>query len=130
MALDVKIIQHTDYLHVVVTGDYDMRDAIDKFPLVLSTCRLTGITKVLVDFRDINGVPAATEKILYTYGIVEHYNQYISHGGREIKFAFVGQSPQVSTFEPGKQIARNGNIPLYIGTDIDEALEWLNVQPT
>jgi len=53
MALDVKIIQHDAFLEVVVTGTYNMRDAIDRFPYVLSTCRLTGLSKVLIDFRKL-----------------------------------------------------------------------------
>ena len=67
MSLNIKIIQHDFFLEVVVTGTYDMQDAINRFPSVLSICRLTGLSKVLIDFRNLSGIPEATEKIIYTF---------------------------------------------------------------
>ena len=130
MALDVKIIQHDAFLEVVVTGTYNMRNAIDRFPYVLSTCRLTGLSKVLIDFRNLTGTPAATEKIIYAFGIQDHYNEYISTGGQELMVAYVGSESHVSTYEPGLKIAKDDNMPFDLFTDIAEAYKWLGIQST
>ncbi len=130
MALDVKIIQHDAFLEVVVTGTYDMQDAINRFPHVLSTCRLTGLSKALIDFRDLAGIPAATEKIIYAFGIQDHYDEHISTGGQDLMVAYVGSAPHVSTWEPGLQIAQDSNMPFDLFTNIKKAYEWLSVHPT
>jgi hypothetical protein len=96
MALNIKIIQHSEFLEVIVAGTYHTLDAIDRFPHVLSTCRLTGLTKVPIDFRSLAGIPAATEKITYAFEIQDSYVNYISTGGREIVVAYVGSAPLVS----------------------------------
>ncbi len=42
MEIDIKTIQHNDYLEFVVTGSHDLKEAIGKFAYVLSACKLTG----------------------------------------------------------------------------------------
>jgi hypothetical protein len=59
MFLDVKVIQHIDFLEVVVTGVYDLRDAIDKLSYFLVPSQLTGVSTALIDFRDLTGNMAA-----------------------------------------------------------------------
>ena len=130
MALDVKIIQHDAFLEVVVTGTYDMQEAIDTFPHVLSTCRVTGLSKVLIDFRTLSGIPAATEKIIYAFGIHDHYNNHIPSGGKKVIVAYVGSAPQVSTYEPGLKIAKDTDMPFDLFTNIAEAYTWLGIKPT
>ena len=130
MALNIKIIQHDAFIEVVVSGAYDMQDAIDRFPYVLSTCRLAGLSKVLIDFRNVTGIPAATEKIIYTFGIQDHYSNYIATGGQALMVAYVGSAPHVSTYEPGLKIAKDSNMPFDLFTDIAEAYKWLGIKPT
>ena len=65
MALNGEFVQHTEYLEIIVTGMYDMEEAIDKFPLVLAACRDAKIAKTLIDFRKLGGDVYATEKVMY-----------------------------------------------------------------
>jgi hypothetical protein len=130
MALDVEIIPHDALLEVIVTGTYDMQDAINRFLHVLSACRISGLSKVLIDFRDLAGIPATTEKVLYAFGIQDHYYKHISTGGQEIMVAYVGRPPLVSTWELGLQIAKDHDIPLDLFTNVEEAYKWLGVHPT
>ena len=125
MALDIEIIQHDAFLEAVVTGSYNLQDAIDRFPHILS-----GLSKVLIDFRKLTGIPATTEKIIYAFGIQDHYNSHISTGGQELMVAFVGSAPFVTTYEPELKIAKDSNMPFDLFTDIAEAHKWLGVQPT
>ena len=129
MALDIRTVRFDDFLEVVLSGSYDMQEAIDRFPHVLSSCRFTGVSKVLVDFRDLAGTPAATEKILYALGIREHYWHYLAVGGHTIQFAYVGKEPAVSTYEPGLELAQETNIPISLFTTVDKAFDWLGVCP-
>ena len=128
MALNVEFVQHTEYLEIIVTGTYDMEDAIDKFPRVLAACRNTKIAKALIDFRRLGGIVHATEKVLYAWKIEEHYRNHLSTGGQNLQIAYVGQSPLVSTYEPGVEIVESMGLPFALFEDSRKALEWLGVK--
>ena len=129
MGIDVKTYPHDDFLEVVVSGTYEMHDSINKFPEVLSACRFLEISKVLIDFRELEGILAATEKVLYAFGIQEHYRKHVSIGGQKLMIAYVGKAPIVSTYEPGLKIAKGSNMPVELFTSIEEAYEWLSINP-
>ena len=128
MAVDVEKIQHSDYLEFVVTGSYDLNDAIDKFLYVLEACSQTGLNKVLMDYRELQQEDSATIKSLYSYGIENHYTKYLESGGHEIQFAYVG--PIVMTWEPGMEIAERSKWPFKLFDNLNDALEWLGVKDT
>ena len=124
----IELVQHEDYLEVIVTGRYDHQDAIYRFPLVIDTCRLIGIDKALIDFRELQGDIAATLKVLYTLKIKEYYDNHIKAGGMPLKIAYVGSPPQVISYEPGNNLAQNVHLPTKLTTDKNEALLWLGVK--
>jgi hypothetical protein len=130
MALDVTMTPHDAFLEVVVTGTYDMQDAVDRFLHTLSACRLPGLCKVLIDFRDLTGLPAATERIMYAYEIQDQYYQHLSTGGQELMVAYVGIEPHVGGWDPGLEVAQESDMPFDTFTDIEEAYEWLGERPT
>jgi len=128
MAIDVKMIQHSDYLEFVVTGSFDLNDAINKFLYVLEACRHTELDKVLIDYRELQREDSATIKGLYAYGIENHYMKYLESGGHELQFAYVG--PIVMAWEPGMEVAKQSNLPFKLFSSPIDALEWLHVKGT
>jgi hypothetical protein len=126
MALEIETIQHNDYLEVVVSGPYDFNDAVNKFPYVLDLCRITGLKKVLIDFRKISNEGGGTEKTLYALSVEDFYQKYLNSGGHELQFAYVG--PSISSYEPGMEIAQQSELPFKLFDKRNEALEWLNVK--
>ncbi len=128
MVLNGELVQHTEYLEIIVTGMYDMEEAIDKFPLVLVACRDAKVAKVLIDFRKLGGEVHATEKVMYAWKIEEHYRNHLSTGGQNLQIAYLGQSPLVSTFEPGVEFAESKGLPFALFEDSRKAIEWLSVK--
>ena len=57
--LDVRFEEHDTYLEAIVGGTYDLQEAIDWFPSVLSACKRMNVSKVLIDYSALEGVPAA-----------------------------------------------------------------------
>ena len=126
MGFDLRIIPHDDYLEIVVTGSYDLDDAVNKFPHVLDVCRHKGLQKVLIDFTKVQGEGGSTEQSLYTFGIEDHYKKYLKSGGHELKIAYVGS--MVASYEPGVKIAELGELPFKLFDQNNKALEWLSVK--
>ena len=92
--MKVEIQKKDDYLVVTVIGNYDLNEAIKKFPLVITACRQTGLTKALIDYRDLEGDIPTTLDFLYTLQVIELYKAHRSAGGPPIRFAFVGANPK------------------------------------
>ncbi len=130
MALEYKAIQHKEYIEVIVFGDYNLQEATDNYPLLISACRQTGISKILIDYRELKGVIHATEKTLFSISNLELYRNHLATGGKEIQTAFVGSPPLVSTFEPGIELAKNAGLAVEIFTDAEKAMTWLGVEKT
>ena len=128
MALNGEFVQHTDYLEIIVTGMYDMEEAIVKFPRVLAACRDAKVAKALIDFRRLEGDEHATEKVMYAWEIEGHYRNHLSTGGQKLQIAYLGQSPLVSTFEPGVEFAESKGLPFALFEDSRKAIEWLGVK--
>ena len=79
MTLSINVIQHSDFFQIVVTGTYNLPEAIDKFPYVLTSCNMTGISKFLIDFRELSGDRAALEKIIYALEVQDRYFKHLDN---------------------------------------------------
>ena len=130
MSLKVDIIQHKEYVEANVSGEYDMQEAIDKFSMVLNACKISSRPKVLVDFRELDGNIYAVQKIIYSLKVIDKIYNYFASRGKDLQFAYVGKAPQVSTYEPGLEIAERQAIQAIVTDDINEAFEWLGVKKT
>lgn len=130
MTLSVDVIRHSDFFELVVTGTFNLQEAIDKFRYVLIPCKLTGISKFLIDFRKLSGDRSAIENIIYALEIEGKYFGHLAAGGPKLLVAYVGSPSQVSTYEPGLEIARQSDMPFTLFTSIEDAYEWLDVHAT
>ena len=130
MSLEVDIIHHKDYVEAIVSGEYDMQEAIDKFLLIISACQVTGLTKVLIDFRKLHGKIYAVQKIIYTQQVIDKIKNYFASRDKDLQFAYVGKAPQVSTYEPGLEIVEREKMQGILTDYINEAFEWLGVKKT
>ena len=63
MSLEVEIIKHKEYVEAIVSGEYVLQEAVDKFSIVLSSCKISGLLKVLIDSRKLQGDIHAVQKI-------------------------------------------------------------------
>ncbi len=71
---------------------------------------------------------AAIEKVIYAIGIKEHYEKHLDTGGQPLRIAYVGKAPQISTYEPGLDLAKSEQLPFTVTTNLDKALAWLGVK--
>ena len=128
MGIDIDTIQHNHYLEVVVASSYDFQETIDKFPHVLDICRITGLKKVLIDYKEIQNQGCATEKSLYALSSQDLYQSYLKVGGHALQIAYV--APMVTNYELGVEIAENSELPFRLFDKLNEAHAWLGVKST
>ena len=123
MSINVKIIQHSDYLEFIVSGSFDPDDALNHFPYVLDSCSITRLDKVLIDFYRVQGDRGSIERYLYASFITKQYQKYIEAGGKKLKFAYVGPTPSPSPH--GIETIDQKIMPVKVFEDRNEALKWL-----
>lgn len=126
MVLKIEDIHHNDYLEFIVTGSHDLNDAIDKFAHILDIAKLTGLNRVLIDYRQLTYSAGGTEKALYAFGTEAQYLKYLKSGGQELQIAYL--APTVNTYEPGAEIGKKiQSVQFELFDNLDEALEWLKI---
>ena len=128
MSAEQVMIQHKEYIEVLASGMFSLEDAIDYMPSVMHACRLEDLSKILIDYRKLQGDIPAIEKIIFAQETVETYKYHLASRGKELKFAFVGKTPQVRSYKPGLEIAKKEGIPVVVTDDINEAFNWLGVK--
>ena len=130
MSLEVVIIRHKEYLEAIVSGEYNLQEALHKFSRVLLACKIADLSKVLIDFRKLHGDIYAVQKIIYSHKVIGQVKDYFASKGKDLKFAYVGKAPQVSTYKPGLEMAEKEGMQAIVSVDINGALEWLGVKKT
>jgi len=105
-----------------------LEEASKDYPLLISACRQTGTSKILIDYRELKGQIRATEKTIFSLKNLDVYRQHLETGGQEIATAFVGSTTLVSSFEPGIEIAKQAGLAVEIFTDMEKAMAWLDVE--
>ena len=129
MAIRIKIVQVNELLEVIVGGEYDVEEALDRFPLVLEASRLADTSKILIDFSGLRDFPSVEEDAAYTMGVLSHYRQYRMSGGRELMIAYLGTSSLMKSWTPGPDIVKKEGVDIELFTDRNKAFAWLGLDP-
>ena len=127
--LKIDLEPYENHLLALVTGEYDLDEALEGFSLLLAACQLTGRTRVVVDFRRMGGIPQATEKTVYALIAAQYYEDYRKGGGQALRIAYLGAAPAVVAYEPGLDIVRQRNLPFRLFTSEQDAFSWLRIEP-
>ena len=120
---EVSFKQNPGYLEFIVTGIYDLDEAIGKFPLLIKACRHSGISNVLIDSRDLVGEQMLTEELLYASQARQLYQSYLSGGGQPLKIAFV--SKKTLSEDLSEAISQIQGLDAFVTRDYKQAVEWL-----
>lgn len=128
MPLTLAIAPREQYLEARISGEFDVREAAETFPALFSSCKLAGATKLLVDYRDVNGDITAVEKIIYAQRGVECILEWLGGRARELKLAYLGNVTHVSSFEPGADLATEAGLAVLVTSNRERALHWLGVK--
>lgn len=123
--MELEHFEEPDYLRCVVTGSYDVREAIDAVAQIIARCRATALTNVLVDYREMDGSPSVVQKIIFTEETLDLHKQHLDYAGAPLRIAFLGAPEVVNTYNPGLEIAKNRGFSVTITSDTEGAIAFL-----
>ena len=119
--LDVK----KDYIHVTVSGTFCLSTYRSIIEVTLSKCIINKKSIILLDLRTSQGNISTYERF---YLAVFFSNLSREHPFTfKVKIAVVGFPPLIDPNRFGETVALNRGINIKVTNDIDEAINWLQV---
>ena len=116
------------YLAITLTGEYDADQVTEDFGRMLQACVSTGMSKVLIDYRELKNVPAdAMSRFHYLTNVYKQYLDFRMEGGALLRLAYVAPGNAPSQADPlVEAVAENYGFPTMETTDMEEAVRWLH----
>jgi len=129
--MNISIDVEADYLHVLVTGTYEIELALDLLEKVLIESMRHKLPRILIDYRQLQRISSSmTETYIYAASAARLIQKYVDTSGQPPRLAYLGPEP-VLYEEYGVDVAVNYGFPAAKSTtSIDEALAWLGVGST
>ena len=131
MSMDLTLVAHATYLHVVMTGVLNLDESKELFSHIIATCIKHGLNRIVVDVR-----PLVFPRPLTTFKRFEFASfvaaQIAHQTGRvqgRIRVAIVSYAEHIDKHGFGETVAANRGADLRITPDMAEALAWLGVDP-
>jgi len=113
-------------LIVEVSGTYDIDESVQRFERIVAACRSQQLTQVLIGCRELEGHWSALQEVIYTSQRGAVYQSHLESGGNPLCIAYVVNDALVSGRSTGFDAAQKDGMDIYITTDIDAAMAWLD----
>lgn len=123
--MEISFYHHKDFLEVSVAGKYSLKEANDILSMMILHCQTAGLSKTLVDFREMAGAPLASEQIKYAFSLHNHHKKLLKNSEKPLCIAYVGPSRALNTYQLGIEYVESHDLPFKLFTAIDDAKEWL-----
>lgn len=123
--LSLTIEPRQSYLYVIATGNFDLYAAQNSFRKIFSAVAQHNLSKVLIDLRPLEGNMSTMDR----FSLAEFVSseRFEHEGTVAVRLAVVGKHPIVEPQRFGETVARNRGVNVCVMTDIDDALEWLDI---
>jgi len=119
-----------EYLTIEVSGVFDYHQVVDHIPEMLDACAEHQAAKVLVDALGVSGTVTLAERFLYADTLARLYKRRRVDGTlQHVQFAYVADPPILDAHRFGEKVATSRGLHVKAVPTMDEAWEWLHVQP-
>ena len=126
MLADAEFRVEGKRLIVEVSGTYDIDESVQRFERIVAACRSMHLTDVLIDCREVEGQWLALQEVIYTSQRGAIHQAYVEDGGSPLCLAYVVNDALIGGYSPGFDAAQRDGMDIYITTDFDAALAWLD----
>ena len=131
MSLRVDFETHKNYLRAIVSGEYNLRGALDVYDQAIKIAVAGGQSRLLLDASRVTGAPTQDER--YMLGLFVAAEQRILASRTppaEVQVAVYGSQPLIDPERFGETVAVNRGAKVKVSEHLDEALSWLGVSVT
>ena len=115
-----------DRLEFIATGPQQALQTPEPIKTVLNSCKLAGVYRVLVDYRDLTGGDQQDPQTGYARGVGQVYQEYLAAGGIPVKIAVVGKEEMTQAWRQSDELVRGHSLEVFITSDYEEAIAWLH----
>lgn len=126
--LIAEYIPRKDHIHVPVHGEFDLASAIKIFERIFDTCQVSGINRVLLDTRQMQGTISATERIVQGLSLENPYQAYRSAGCKPIRLAILSTKDRLTPYHPLSDTLSQLDLATSAFTDPAKVLGWLGIE--
>jgi len=129
MGLNAESTLRSGFVHVIVTGEFDLDDAKRNFLETLDLLEQHALRKVLLDGREISGEPEIVERFYYGEFVADSTFGLIDRGwtGELPQFAYVLHEPVLDPLRLGETVAVNRGVNVKVFEEEPDALDWLGL---
>ena len=124
--LRVEIEQKADYLEFIITGVQNNIQISEPLETVLNSCKLAGLNRALVDYRDLTGGDKENPEVEYAQGVGQLYQKYLAAGGPPLRVAVVGKEEMIEAWKQSEEIVQGYGLEILVTGDYEEAIAWLS----
>ena len=124
--LDVRLKE--TYLYFSLTGEHDPDQVLKDFGRLLDACTETGMSKVLIDYRNLKNIPpGVVDRYQYMWEVNRQYIDFRTRGGGTLRFAYLAPPELITPINLYLEtVAESFGFPAIETADLDEALRWLD----
>jgi len=121
------------YLYVKVSGKISLRSPSDWGEIqsalknVVNSVKKSNILKILVDCRDFSGKLSTIDRFLIAVFFVKENFRLVAGRLDPLKITFVMNKSVIDPKKFGETVARNRGLDGLVTDNIDEALQWLEL---
>ena len=126
LLIKVRVEQKADYLKFIVTGMQSSLQTPDPFETILNSCKLAGLNRALVDYRNLEGGNWDDPETGYAQGVGQFYQEYLDAGGLPLRISVVGKGEMIEAWKQSEKIVRGYGLEALVTGDYEEAIAWLN----
>lgn len=126
MGIQHEILIRSDHVRVLCEGAYVLIDFLQVIQTALETATRAHLTKILFDCRKLQGQLTITQR--YDLGAqgAALYTKTLESGC--ILMVMLGNEPLIDPRRFAEVVANNRGVPVKATTDLQEALNWLQLQ--
>jgi hypothetical protein len=130
MSYEIDMKPDGDLMVVTLRGQSHRKREVADFQLILDQCIESEATKVLIDYRELVGVPVSTgETFKYISEVNQLYFRHVSNGGKALRIVYLAprNDPRAEGLDAqfALTVAENFGFPVMLTFDQEQAREWL-----
>jgi len=130
MRIQIEIRPERDFLKVVATGKFSLKEAERTFLEILEALILHQARKTIIDGRALIGKPATIERFCYGKFAANSVKMYHARGLHPFtKFAYVLIHPVLDPQRFGETVAVNRGMRIKAFDNPEDAFAWLDLAP-